>query len=195
MYYTTKCKRFRRFKNLETRYKDLLSEIPPFDPEKVTFKRKRGVWLDETTDGYKEMIKELSSTTEWVEGCNSDSTWYNFPLILKDQPIGFAKEICPVTIGILQAIGGINVAGFAILRPHSILPVHTDVTGPTYGSMAFNMLISGEKSSLIVGKSAPYIHKLGKAVLFNSEIPHCARNDSDDNRVILYMDIVQLGEL
>lgn len=189
MYYDTDLEFFRRFKILETRYKELSNEIPPFDPTKVTFKRKRGVWLDEKTDEYKEMIKGLSSTTEWVEGCNSNSTWYNFPLILKDQPIGFSKEICPVTIGILQSIGGINVAGFAILCPHSSLPIHTDVTGPTYGSMAFNMLISGEKSSLVVGKSAPHEHELGKAVLFNSEIPHYARNDSDINRTILYMDV------
>ena len=124
-------------------------------------------------------------------------------MILKDKPIGFAKEICPNTIEILQGIGGINTAGLAILLPHSRLPVHKDPTGATYGTMAFNMLLYGEKSTLIVGesyeligksyeligKSYAYEHKVGKAVLFNSELPHYARNDSDDIRTILYMDI------
>ena len=94
-------------------------------------------------------------------------------MILKDKPIGFAKEICPNTIEILQGIGGINTAGLAILLPHSRLPVHKDPTGATYGTMAFNMLLYGEKSTLIVGesyeligKSYAYEHKVGKAVLF-----------------------------
>jgi aspartyl/asparaginyl beta-hydroxylase (cupin superfamily) len=136
------------------------------------------------------MYQQLSSNRDWVAGWDPDNKWFNFPLILKDRPIGFAKEICPNTIQILQDLGGINTAGFAIILPHSRLPVHTDPTGPTYGTMAFNMLLSGKNSSLIVGKSPPYKHKLGKAVLFNSELEHYARNDSDDIRTILYMDIV-----
>lgn len=189
-YYDTDHELFGRFKILETSHAVLASEIPPFDQKKVTFKREDGVWLNKNPGEYEAMVKELSSNRDWIAGWDPDNKWYNFPLILKDQPIGFAKEMCPETIEIIQSIGGINTAGFTILLPHSRLPLHTDTTGPTYGTMAFNMMLSGEQSSLIVGESAPHEHKLGEAVLFNSEIPHYARNDSDDIRTILYMDVV-----
>jgi hypothetical protein len=189
-YYDTNHPLFTRFKMLETSYKNLVAEIPSFDQKKVTFKREEGVWHNKKTDIYEDIFQKLSSNKDWIAGWDPENKWYNFPLILKDNPIGFAKEICPVTIEILLGIGGINTAGFAILLPHSRLPLHADPTGPTYGTMAFNMLLYGEKSSLIVGESQPYEHKLGKAVIFNSELPHYARNDSDDIRTILYMDIM-----
>jgi len=185
-YYDTNHKLFRRFKIIETSYKELAAEIPPFDQTKVTFKREAGVWYNDQ----EKIEQHLSSNRDWIAGWDPDNRWFNFPLIIKDRPVGFAKEICPTTIEILNDLGGINIAGFSLLMPHSKLPIHTDETGPTHGTMAFNMLLSGEKSSLIVGKSPPYKHKLGKAVLFNSEFQHYARNDSDDIRTILYMDIV-----
>ena len=187
MYYDTSHEIFNRFKILEHNYAALAREIPPFEQKKVAFKREAGVWLNES-DEQKEMINRLSSNREWIAGWDPENKWYNFPLILKDTPIGFAKEICPTTIEILQSIGGINIAGFALLLPHSRLSPHTDPTGPTYGTMAFNMLLSGEHSSLIVGKSI-HMHELGKAVLFNSELEHYARNDSNNIRTILYMDV------
>jgi hypothetical protein len=190
VYYDINNKLFTRFRALEINYKTIAAEIPNFDQKKVTIKRDEGVWHNKKTDLHENIFQQLSSNREWIAGWDPDNKWYNFPLILKDAPIGFAKEICPNTIEILQSIGGINTAGFAILLPHSRLPLHADPTGPTYGTMAFNMLLYGEKSSLIVGESYAYEHKLGKAVIFNSELPHYARNDSDDIRTILYMDIL-----
>ena len=184
-YYDTNHKLVRRFKVLETCYKDLVAEIPPFDQTKVTFKREAGVWYND-----QEKLQQLSSNRDWIAAWDPENRWFNFPLVMKDEPIGFAKEICPNTIEMLNDLGGINIAGFSLLLPHSKLPIHIDATGPTHGTMAFNMLLSGEKSSLIVGKSSPYKHKIGRAVLFNSELQHYARNDSDNIRTILYMDIV-----
>jgi hypothetical protein len=191
-YYHTNHLLFRRFKILEKHHKEIAAEIPPFDQTKVSFKRELGDWYNSQNkiEKYDKIEKYISSNLEWIAGWDPDNKWFNFPLILKDEPIGCAKDICPTTIKLLQGIGGINVAGFALLVPHSRLPLHTDETGPTYGTIAFNMLLSGEKSYLIVGNSPPYTHTIGKAVLFNSELKHYARNDSDDVRTILYIDTV-----
>ena len=49
----------------------------------------------------------------------------------------------------------------------------------------------GGKSDLkIKDKNNIYInsHKIGKAIIFNSELQHSAENYSDSNRIILYVD-------
>jgi len=53
------------------------------------------------------------------------------------------------------------------------------------------MKLTGGKSDLkIKDKNKIYIHmhKNGKAIIFNSELPHSAENYSNTNRIILYVD-------
>jgi len=111
----------------------------------------------------------------------------------RNNVIGKAGTICPNTIKLLKSLKNINIAGYSLLIPNSKIEFHTDDTGPSFNSMAFNMKLSGGKSDLkIKDKNNIYInlHKNGKAIIFNSELQHSAENYSDSNRIILYVDFL-----
>jgi len=187
MFFTTDEPPYRRFKPLEEHWKMMLAEVPPFKIETVTLKREMGEWAD-TANG-RELFEKLQSNTNWIKGW--DEAWFNFPLIFNDTVMGKADWLCPKTVALLKSVGGINIAGFSILLPKSTLSLHTDTTGPTTNSIAFNMKLSGSNSKLYVKNGegfARHAHRHGEAVLFNSEIEHYATNDGPTNRVILYVD-------
>ena len=192
-YTTDDDERFARLKTLEQHYLHILEEVPEFNLEAVRIKRLHNEWYNTgEVDGWDKFLEALKVNRTWIAGWDKDNCWFNFPLMQRDVIIGAASELCPFTIGLLKDIGGINIAGFALLLPHSKLPPHTDTTGPSYGSIAFNMKLSGGASALHVGPHGNHEHVTGRAVLFNSEVPHYATNDGDVIRIILYLDVALL---
>ena len=181
--------KFERFRVLEDNVDALCAEVPPFDASAVAVKRLHKQWHNTGENNeWSEFLAKLATNKTWIAGWCEDECWFNFPLIHNDSAIGAAEEMCHVTIALLKSVGGINVAGFALLLPRSKLPTHTDTTGFHYNSAALNMMLTGSKSRLCVGPEDFHEHVKGKAVIFNSEYPHCAYNDGDTNRVILYVD-------
>jgi aspartyl/asparaginyl beta-hydroxylase (cupin superfamily) len=181
-------KNYNKFKLLEDNYEKILCEIPHFDINKVSIYRKQNEWNNEKGG---QLAEKLHINKEWIGTWDFSKKWFNFPLIYYDNIIGFAESLCPTTISILKKIGGINIAGFSLLLPNTSLQPHTDSTGPTYNSMALNMHLIGEKSSLYVknnGSYHNYTHKNGSIVIFNPENQHYADNMSCINRIILYID-------
>ena len=185
LFYTTK--KYPKMKILEDNYEIIRKEIPDFVFEKIKIKRTRDEWGDKAT----ELFKILQTNREWVFSWQAEESWFSFPLMYKNFPIGYAEEICPNTIKILKSLGNIKTCGFALLYPKSSLPIHRDDAGPSFKSMALNMLLTGNDSSLNIYENNTkhiYKHNYGKAVIFNSELLHSATNNGDINRVILYVD-------
>jgi aspartyl/asparaginyl beta-hydroxylase (cupin superfamily) len=181
-------KSYNKFKLLEDSYKDIICEIPQFDINKVSIYREQNEWNNEK--GIK-LAQKLHTNKEWVGSWDISKKWFNFPLMYYDNVIGFAETLCPTTISILKKIGGINIAGFSLLLPNASLQPHTDSTGPTYNSMALNMHLIGDNSTLYVKQNDSYhtyTHKNGNIVIFNSENEHYADNTGCVNRIILYID-------
>lgn len=173
---------------LEKNAERIKQEIPPFQQNIVTGSRGQEEWNNE--DGA-QLARDL--TSEWIMGWNPSKTWFNFPLMYHDTSIADAEKVCPNTIALLGKMGGINVAGYALLLPQSKLIVHHDATGPSFGSMALNMLLEGQGSLYVEPDETDqkfFEKKLlfGKAVIFNSELRHYAENMGELARVILYVD-------
>ena len=191
-FYNSSDEKFTRLKRIEERHPEIAAEVPPFNQQQVVIKRVHDDWYN-TGDkkNWEDFLTALKTNKTWVAGWDDKNAWFNFPLMQNDAVLGDAERLCPKTIAMLRnpEMLGINIAGFALLLPHSKLPTHTDTTGPSYNSVAVNMLLSGSNSHLHVGPDASYAHELGKAVVFNSEYPHCATNNGDTNRVILYIDM------
>jgi hypothetical protein len=189
-FYTTDDQIFNRVKILED---SILREIPPFIKSSVKIFRRQQVW--NTTDGTEFVNSVLSDNRNWIiAGWDKDNTYYNYPLMYNNSIISTAGVCCPKTIGVLQKLGNISIAGFSLLTPKSQLPVHSDATGPSFGSVAINMKIYGGKSQLhmkVPDKEDILIHthKSGKAVIFNSENQHYATNLDYYDRVILYVNL------
>ena len=184
-FYTTD--EYPKMKILEDNYEIIKKEIPNFVFENITIKRRQDEWGESGNN----LVKLLQNNKEWIFSWQSEDRWFSFPLMYNNFPIGCAEEICPNTINILKSLGNIKTCGFTLLYPKSSLDIHTDYVGPSFNSMALNMLLTGTNSHLnIYDKNVKYEynHEIGKAVIFNSELNHNASNDGDINRVILYID-------
>jgi len=208
LFYTTEY--FPRMKILEDNFEIIKNEIPKFIFENIKIKRTRDDWDEKAQD----LIKSLENNKEWIFSWQAEDRWFSFPLMYKNYkewifswqaedrwfsfplmyknyPIGLAEKICPNTIKILKSLGNIKTCGFTLLYPKSSLGIHTDDVGPSFNSMALNMLLTGTNSQLNIYHNNikyTYTHENGKAVIFNSELLHNASNNGDTNRVILYID-------
>ncbi len=117
--------------------------------------------------------------------------WWAYPIVFNGQPVkGKTKEYLPFTLScISQLPDRILTVGFSLVKPNGTIPVHTDGTGMSTQSLAFNMGLTG-KGILIVdngdnGKYYKY-HLPGEMFCFSSDIPHYGKNLSNEDRIILY---------
>ena len=125
-------------KILEDNYEIIKKEIPKFVLENIKIKRN----IDDWGDKGENLFKKLQNNKEWIFSWQSEDRWFSFQLMYYNQVIGFAEEICPNTIKILKSLGNIKTCGFTLLYPNSSLDIHTDAVGPSFNSMAFNMLLT-----------------------------------------------------
>jgi len=176
-----------KMKILEDNYEIIKNEIPEFIFENINIKRTRDDWDEKATN----LIKSLENNKDWIFSWQAEDRWFSFPLMYKNCPIGLSEQICPNTIKILKSLGNIKTCGFTLLYPKSSLGIHTDDVGPSFNSMALNMLLTGFNSDLNIyynNTEYKHIHEYGKAVIFNSELLHSASNNGIINRIILYVD-------
>jgi beta-hydroxylase len=182
-------KEYPQFKVLEDNWITIRDEIPDFDIKNITLERSQDIWLGNKMDEFAEKFKDEAY---WFKAWADSETWYNFPIIYNNAFVGDVEKQCPMTCDILRQFNNIRIAGFSLLSPNGSIQIHSDKTGPTYNSMALNMLLNGEKSSLYVKPENKnffkYSHKDGRAVIFNAEQEHFADNKNDKKRVILYID-------
>jgi len=181
LFYSTN--NYPELKIIEDNWDIIASEIPKIDINNLEQYpiRPRDAWNNIDAVNY---LFTLQSN--WVRGWQGAS-WYNFPLMYHNNIIDKAEKICPKTINILKSLPFIQIAGYSLLLPKSKLDTHTDETGKRNNSMACNLLLTNNNANLYV-LNRTYKHKIGKAVIFDSNLQHYADNKDDDIRIILYID-------
>ena len=98
---------------------------------------------------------------------------------------------CPNTTRLLQKIPGMTSAMFSILRGRKHIPPHR---GPYKGVLRYHMAlrVPGPKGScrIRVGPDTAAWEE-GKSLIFDDTHDHEAWNDTDENRVILFVDFLR----
>jgi aspartyl/asparaginyl beta-hydroxylase (cupin superfamily) len=98
---------------------------------------------------------------------------------------------CPTTARIVEEVPGMTTAFFSILSPHKHIPEHR---GPYRGVLRYHLGLRvpepAEASGIKVGGQIGRWRE-GGSLLFDDTYPHEAWNDSDQLRVVLFMDIVR----
>ena len=127
----------------------------------------------------------------WVSSWESKTNqWLNFPLMVDGRLFQQNAQQCPLTAKLLlQHREKINVAGFSLLEPNAKMPTHTDTTGIEFGSLAYHLglEIPNDNCTLTVDGMTEK-QQYGKQIVFDSTYPHSAANNSDRQRIILYID-------
>jgi aspartyl/asparaginyl beta-hydroxylase (cupin superfamily) len=96
---------------------------------------------------------------------------------------------CPVTAAVLRAIPGLTTGFFSILGPGKRLPPHY---GPYRGVLRHHLALlvpePREKAGIRVGDQVRHWEE-GRSLVFDDTYEHEAWNDTDGERVVLFLDI------
>lgn len=105
-------------------------------------------------------------------------------------PNHILAQLFPVTQKLICQIPSVQFAGFSRLHPHSILDLHTH-ENPNSDIMHIGVIIPpGKTSGLKVGDHVHLWHAPGDIIIFNDNRPHEAWNHSDQDRVVIYISLV-----
>jgi beta-hydroxylase len=98
---------------------------------------------------------------------------------------------CPETARLVEAIPGMQTAMFSILAPHKHIPPHD---GPYKGVLRYHLGLlipaTDERCGIKVGGQAAHWEE-GKSLVFDDTFEHEAWNDTDETRVVLFVDVVR----
>ena len=126
----------------------------------------------------------------WVRGWTDDYNWINFGLIYNYQYVHKNCEACPILFNFLQEIVNLDkvfMLGFSLLKAGTEIPLHVDDDMSVQDFETFHLTLSAPSAGCelqVVDQILP--HKEGQILQFKDIYPHCARNKSTQDRLILY---------
>lgn len=168
------------------------------------FKREEFPWADDLEKNWKIIRKELDKVLEHQQ------TIPNFQDISKDQVVitnddrwktfflygmGYKAEdncaLCPETTRLVEKIPNMTTAFFSILSPRKHIPPHR---GLFKGFVRYHLGIKIPRPSSLcrirVDKEVRSWEE-GKSLFFDDTYDHEAWNDSDETRVVLFVDVLR----
>ena len=176
------------------------SEVPttPFlDPEVFD-------WVAGLEAGWKDIRAELDDVLEYRDALpnfqdistdqasiTDDDRWKTFFLF----GYGFKSEAncarCPATTALLEGVPGMTTAFFSILSANKHIGEHR---GPYRGVLRYHLGLKipepRDACGIKVGGEIRHWTE-GGSLLFDDGYEHSAWNDTDDTRVVLFMDVVR----
>ena len=158
-------------KELEKEYKSILEEL-----NELIIKRE--------IPGIEEYFKEQNKLTD-------NKKWKSFPLFLYGYEFIDNSSVCPNTTMLLRNVEGMCLGMFSILTAGNQIPPHK---GPYKGVLRchLGLVIPPDKENCYIEVDG--IKKnwdAGKCICFDDTHLHMARNFSDRDRVVLFIDIIR----
>jgi ornithine lipid ester-linked acyl 2-hydroxylase len=140
---------------------------------------------------HKEAIPNLQDVSPEQSSVAQGESWKSFFLYGYGHKIEQNCARCPETARIVTNIPGLKMAMFSILAPRSHIPQHR---GPYKGLLRYHLglIIPAPFSSCrlrVADESRSW--QEGRSFIFDDSYNHEAWNDSDRDRVILFVDFVR----
>lgn len=140
---------------------------------------------------YRDALPNFQDISVDQVGLTDDDRWKTFFF----SAYGFRSDEncarCPQTSALLETIPGLTTAFFSILGPGKHLPEHR---GPYKGVLRYHLAlrVPGPEGAcrIRVGHEVAVWHE-GRSLLFDDTYPHEAWNDTDEDRVVLFADVVR----
>lgn len=117
-----------------------------------------------------------------------ERNWKTFLLYTYGARIDRNVRQCPKTDQLIRMIPGMTTAFFSILEPHTSLIPHR---GPYKGVLRYHLgLIVPQPEELcgIEVNGETYHWQVGHSLIFDDTFTHAAWNNSDEKRVVLFID-------
>lgn len=136
-------------------------------------------------------VAEIKASDELDDlGFNSffRTGWKRFYLSWYNEPVASAARLCPKTTEILSQVPEIKGAMFAMLPPGARLVKHRD---PYAGSLRYHLGLQtpNDDGCYIDVDGQRYSWRDGEAVMFDETYIHYAENTTEQNRIVLFLDV------
>ncbi len=114
--------------------------------------------------------------------------WTRFYLKWYGSSLDSAKKLCPETVRLVESLPNVQGAMFAMLPPGARLVKHRD---PFAGSLRYHMGLEtpNDDGCYINVDGKDYSWRDGEVVMFDETYIHYAENTTDQNRIVLFLDI------
>ena len=115
--------------------------------------------------------------------------WKVFVLKWYDKPLENAKRLCPNTIALLEKCPDIHAAMFSILEPGKFIPPHK---GPSTGCLRYHigLKLPRDNTNCYIDVNNERFHwGEGEGLIFDDTYVHSVYNNTNEPRIILFMDI------
>ncbi|MGU9757991.1 aspartyl/asparaginyl beta-hydroxylase domain-containing protein [Serratia marcescens] len=115
--------------------------------------------------------------------------WKTFGLFVYGQRVDENCAICPRTAEAVSEIPGMRTAMFSILKPHYHIVPHK---GPTRAVVRahLGLIVPKDRDKLWIRVDDQILHwDEGKVILFDDSYEHEVRNDTDELRAVLFLDV------
>ena len=114
--------------------------------------------------------------------------WTRFYLKWYGSSLGSAEDLCPKTTRLIEQIPSIKGAMFASLPPGARLVKHRD---PFAGSMRYHLgLVTPNDDRCYIDVDGKlHSWRDGEVVMFDETYIHYAENKTDQNRIVLFLDV------
>ena len=170
-----------------------VKKTPFFDvdgfPELDVFKKNWQTIRDEAIN--LNQAQEIKASKDLDDiGFNSffKTGWKRFYLKWYGATLNSAKELCPVTTQLVSQVPSVKGAMFAMLPPGARLVKHRD---PYAGSLRYHLglVTPNSEACHIDVDGEKHSWKDGEAVMFDETFIHYAENQTEQNRIVLFLDI------
>lgn len=117
------------------------------------------------------------------------NNWKTFGFYVYGERVDDNCAMCPRTAAVLDTLPGMRTAMFSILAPHYHIKPHR---GPTNAVIRahLGLKVPAERDKLWIRVDDQILHwEQGKVILFDDTYEHEVRNDTDETRAVLFLDI------
>lgn len=133
-------------------------------------------------------IPAFHEVSEEQRPITHDQDWKVFVFSVFGHPIGRNAARCPRTCALLAGIPGLRNALFSILAPGKRIPEHRGVYA---GVLRYHLALkvprgAGACAITVAGEERGW--QEGRTLIFDDSFPHSVRNDTGEERVVLFAD-------
>ena len=138
---------------------------------------------------HREKIPRFQDVSSEQERISPDDKWRTYVL----RGLGYSSEAncrqCPKTAALLDRIPGLQTAFFSILAPGKHVPRHRGIT-KIFVRCHLGLVVPKERQKCVMEVGGvPCVWEEGRAIVFDDTYPHEVHNDTDEERVVLLIDI------
>jgi len=159
-------------------------------------------WVSQLEEAYGDIRSELDSLLEHPEDIpcfhelspdqkriSKGNNWKTFAFYVYGQRVDDNCALCPRTAALLDTLPGMRTAMFSILAPqYHIVPHKGPTRAVIRAHLALKVPTDSEKVWIRVDDQI--LHwKEGEVMLFDDTYEHEVRNDTDETRAVLFLDI------